>query len=411
MRRIVFHKQRPVKKDLLALALRNIVFVPILRRIAGIPLKTDTCGQSLERSHHAACISSLYTAVNSAATAGAASLARCPSVRDDPYTSITQAELLREQPMQITKGSYTFDWNSDWAQIPANVKLGYTHGVVVDKRGRVHVFNQSEHGVLTFDADGGFAGTWKEFPSRRFVGAHGMTLIEEGGTEYLWLTDQTSCEVVKTTLDGETVLRIETPGSKGPYKSDARYCPTWATQSPTDGTIYVADGYGSSYINLYDKNGKYLESWSGEKGMGRFACPHGVSIFNRKQATGHDEPVLYVTDRGNSRVQVFDLKGGFIKSFYQDHPCCFSQSGKGELLVPDLYAFINVYDGNDQPAATKLGDNQHGIVGHDGWPNVPTAKIEDGKFNSPHGGSFDAHGNIYIVEWIAAGRVTKLTRV
>ncbi|MHB1156602.1 MAG: hypothetical protein ACYC26_07165 [Phycisphaerales bacterium] len=42
---------------------------------------------------------------------------------------------------------------------------------------------------------------------------------------------------------------------------------------------------------------------------------------------------------------------------------------------------------------------------------MPAAKIEDGKFNRPHGGCFDAHGNIYIVEWIATGRITKLTRV
>lgn len=313
--------------------------------------------------------------------------------------------------MQITRGSYTFEWNSHWAQIPSNIKLGYTHGVVVDRAGSVYVFNQSEHGVLKFDPDGKFLGTWKEFPSKRFLGAHGMTLIEENGAEYLWLTDQHSCEVVKTTLDGETVLNIERPGSDSPYKSDSKYSPTWATQSPVDGAIYVGDGYGSSYINVYDKAGTYLESWDGAKGLGRFACPHGLSIFARKQATGHDGPVLYVTDRGNSRVQVLDLQGKFIKAFYQDHPCCFSQSATGELLVPDLFAFINIYDGHDYPVAPKLGDNQHAIVSHDGWPNVPSGKIEDGKFNSPHGGTFDAHGNIYIVEWIETGRITKLTRV
>lgn len=326
-------------------------------------------------------------------------------VRNDPVSSIPRSRF-----MQIAKGSYAFDWNSNWAQIPAGIKLGYTHGVVVDRGGFIHIFNQSEHGVLKFNPDGTFAGMWKEFPSNRFVGAHGMTLIEENGTEYLWLTDQTSCEVVKTTLTGETVLKIDKPVI-APYNSGAKYCPTWATQSPTDGTIYVADGYGSSYINVYDKAGKYLESWDAPGSSDRrFACPHGLSIFKRKQATGRDEPVLYVTDRGNSRVQVLDLQGRFIKSFYQDHPCCFSQSAKGDLLVPDLFAFINIYDGNDQPIALRLGDNQHNIVGHDGWPNVPVDKITDGKFNSPHGGCFDSHGNIYIVEWIATGRITKLTR-
>jgi hypothetical protein len=310
------------------------------------------------------------------------------------------------EPVIIGKGNYQYQWNSDWAQIPSDIQLGYSHGVVVTKDGLVRVFNQSRHAVLTFNPDGSFVGAWDEFPSDRFLGAHGMTLIEEDGTEYLWLTDQSSCEVVKTTLDGQTMLNIEKPAS---YAEGAGYSPTWATQA-ADGTIYVADGYGSSLINLYDRDGKFIETWDGSKGLGKFACPHCVTILTRKQATGSDEPVLYVTDRGNSRVQVFDLAGNFIKAFYQDHPCCFDQSETGDLLVPDLYSFVNVYDINDEPVAPRLGDHQHVVARTKGWPNVDADLIKPGKFNSPHGGCFDADGNIYIVEWIQTGRITKLTK-
>lgn len=310
-------------------------------------------------------------------------------------------------PLIVKRGQYAYEWNSNWARIPDDVQLGYTHGVAVSKDGRVHVFNQSKHGVLSFNPDGSFESMWDEFPADRFLGAHGLTLIEEDGNEYLWLTDQTSNEVVKTTLDGQTVLNVDKPAN---YAADAKYSPTWATQSPADGTIYVADGYGSGLINRYDKQGNFIDTWDGTNGMGRFACPHAVWIGRRPKATGHDQPLVYITDRGNHRMQVFDLAGNFVKAFYQDHPCSVDQGPDGLLLVPDLFAFINVYDETDQPIAPKLGDHQHAIANHDGWPNVPTERIVDGKFNSPHSGCFDRQGNIYIVEWISTGRITKLTK-
>ncbi|MEX0655577.1 MAG: hypothetical protein WD534_14690 [Phycisphaeraceae bacterium] len=308
----------------------------------------------------------------------------------------------------LATGSETYAWNSNWAKLPDGVQLGYTHGVAVDRQGLVHVFNQSRHGVLTFDGDGNFVRTWAEFPSDRFLGAHGLTLVDHDGVEHLWLTDQNSGEVVKTTLAGETVLSIDKPDHPA-YAEGGNYVPTWAAESPTNGDIYVADGYGSSLVHRYDRTGQYLVTLDGSTGGGRFACPHAVWIGARPQATGVDAPVLYVTDRGNSRVQVYHLDGRFIKAFEQQHPCCFDQHADGRLLVPDLHAFINIYDERDQLVAEHLGDNRT-IVGKHGWPNVPHAMREPGKFNSPHGGCFDRAGNIYIVEWIEDGRITKLTR-
>jgi len=155
-------------------------------------------------------------------------------------------------PVIIGNGDHRYEWNSDWAQAPDDVQLGYTHGVAVTKDGRVHVFNQSRHAVLSFNPDGSFHSMWDEFPSDRFLGAHGLTLIEEGGEEFLWLTDQTSCEVVKTTLDGQTVLSIDQPGD---YPADAKYSPTWAAQSPVDGTIFVA---GDGHVARLDASGNVL---------------------------------------------------------------------------------------------------------------------------------------------------------
>ena len=311
--------------------------------------------------------------------------------------------------MQVTAGPLTFDWNSNWAKVPSDITLGYTHSVVVDKQGLVHIFNQSKHAVVTFDADGNFVSTWAEFPSDRFLGAHGMTYVDGPQGEFFWLTDQNSCEVVKTTLAGETVLSLKKPDHPAYHKPDAKYAPTWAVESPVDGTVFVADGYGSSYISRYDKAGKYLDSFDGSDGAGKFACPHGVQIFARPHAHATGKPLLYVTDRGNARIQIFDLDLNFIRSFDQKQPCCFAEhAATGELLVPDLQAFIAFYNEKDHLIGT-LGDNPE-IVGNHGWPNVPHDMRLAGKFNSPHGGAYDRDGNIYIVEWIEDGRITKLTR-
>jgi hypothetical protein len=314
----------------------------------------------------------------------------------------------RTEPITVGKPPHAYRWQGDWARVPEDIQLGYTHGVCVDAQGLVYVFNQSQHGVVIFEPDGRFAGTWDEFPSERFVGAHGLTLVDNGGDQHLWLTDQDSGEVVKTTLTGQTVLKLAMPDHPA-YAEGGKYSPTWAAET-ADGTVYVADGYGQSLVHVYDAEGEHQDSYDGTAGIGRFDCPHGLAILSRTAATGRHEPVLYVTDRANHRVVVFDLQMKFIKAWYQDAPCCFAQGPDDELLVPDLLASIMIYDHADQPVAPRLGDNQNGVVGQHGWPNVPHEMRVAGKFNSPHGGCFDYDGNIYIVEWIEDGRVTKLVK-
>ncbi len=312
--------------------------------------------------------------------------------------------------VELTIAGRRYRWDSNWAQVPEQIQLGYTHGVVVDARRRVYVFNQSQHALVIFEPDGSFVGAWKEFPSDRFLGAHGLTLVESGAEEHLWLTDQVSGEVAKCSLAGETLLRIERPDHPA-YRDGGKYSPTWATESPSNGVIYVADGYGAGLIHRYEADGRYLDTFDGTTGAGAFACPHGIAFLRRLDATGVDDWVLYVTDRGNARVQIFDQRLNFVDAWYQDHPCCFAAGPNGELLVPDLYAFVNLYDRFDRPIASRIGDNQHAIVTHEGWPNTPHTRREPGKFNSPHGGAIDRNGDIYVVEWVSDGRITKLTQI
>lgn len=307
---------------------------------------------------------------------------------------------------------------NDWAKVPSNPmsrQNGRTHGVCVTKAGNVMVFHQAENGLVTFDADGKVINATGGY---RWVGAHGMTLIEENGEEFLWLVDQTTREVVKTTLDGTTVLNIEKPDH--PIYAEQHYTPTWAAQNPRNGDVWVGDGYGSHLVHRYDHAGTYISSIDGtEHGRGeagQLREPHGLNF--RLDSAGN--PELWVTDRANHRIQVFDGEGTFIRDSGVCHsPCCFDFHAN-TVVIPELFTGAKVIDVDSFELIAEIGASDRVSPNEDpqawwppqapkGWPNLAgTEHVRDGVFNSPHGGCFDANGNIFIVEWIVGGRITKL---
>ena len=142
--------------------------------------------------------------------------------------------------------------------------------------------------------------------------------------------------------------------------------------------------------------------------------PHAIFIDRRKS-----EPELYVADRTNGRVQVYDLEGGFKRVFGQDFltsPSGFVTHGD-QMIIAELSARLTVTDAADG-LVCYLGAND-AVCDVDGWPNnennageiVPTSLLERGKFNSPHGMAVDADGNLYIAEWLIGGRFIKLAKI
>jgi hypothetical protein len=307
----------------------------------------------------------------------------------------------------VGQGDHVYEVTHDWGELPAGIQYGNTHGVCEDSHGHIYihhtVFSTSEKpdSMVVFDHKGKFVKSWgKEFKG----GAHGLFIHKEGKQEFLYLCDTKRGLMVKTTLNGEEVFTLGYPKESEPYSKQIKYSPTNLAIAP-NGDIYIGDGYGSSYINQYDSQGKYIRTFGGPgKEAGQLSCPHGIIVDTRGA-----QPVLVVADRTNKRIQRFTLDGKHIDFLYGTNaPCHFGIYKNGDVVVPDLFARVTLMD-KDNKIITELGDDSSSEY-------MKTRKLTrdhftPGKFVCPHGACFDHAGNIYVVEWVEVGRVSRLKKV
>ncbi len=314
-------------------------------------------------------------------------------------------------------GPFEFKADHHWAKLPPDIQPGNTHGVVEDGAGRIYIANQSRHAILIFDAEGHYLTSWGESYAS---GAHGLAIHREGGNEFLYLSNTSLEEVVKTTLDGKVIWKIGTPPIPSIYDDKKRFSPTETAVAP-DGTVYVADGYGQPHVHVYDREGRYLSTFGGPGAApGQLAQPHGICVDARE-----GRPTVLVANRANRRIDRFSLEGAFQETIigpeYLRFPCTAVLSGN-ELYVPDLFGRVSIFDRHHH-RVTHLGDYLEGREwnkpwgsfheldpGLAGYPNIAHAHRRPGRFSSPHGLCVDHAGDVFVVEWIPDGRITKLTR-
>ena len=282
---------------------------------------------------------------------------------------------------------------------PDNKPLGPCHGgTVIDKAGNIYVTTDTKRGIVVFTSAGKFL---------RAVGPtriHALEIREENGVEYIYAARPSDHEVVKLKLDGTQEWAIHFPEEAGLYKDAKGFNPCAVTVAP-DGSIFIADGYGSNFVLKYDKNRKFVKAFGGPgKEEGKFQTCHGIALDTRQ-----GKPLLLVCNRNNNRVEYWDLDGKFVKVIQKDLRMPAAVYIRGDYAVfPELQGRATVLD-KDGHIVAQVGDNptasqraNYGLA-QDQW--------KDGICNSPHGASIDKDGNLIVAEWSQFGRLHKFDRV
>ncbi|MBZ5580254.1 MAG: peptidyl-alpha-hydroxyglycine alpha-amidating lyase family protein [Acidobacteriia bacterium] len=245
--------------------------------------------------------------------------------------------------------------------LPDGVVMGAPASVAFDAKGHLWILSRGPHPLMEFDTDGKYL---RSFGEGLFTRSHGLRIDPDGN---LWATDVTANIVMKFSPQGQLLLTIGTKGPGG----------TWdeATQSrhfnePNDvaigrnGDIFVTQGHtpgtrGDPRVLKFDKNGNFLKTWGG-KGTepGKFEVAHGIAI----DAKG----LLWVTDRENQRIQVFDQEGQFIREMkYAGLPCGIDIGAQsiymvngfaGQLLRLDLNGTVLAATGKPGKGLGEFGE-------------------------------------------------------
>ncbi|MBS1604634.1 MAG: 6-bladed beta-propeller [Bacteroidetes bacterium] len=327
-------------------------------------------------------------------------------------TGIVLTKDLFKRPYQKAYGYngmlYTLD--TSWSKCdPAKYPVNDCHEMVQDAKGRILLLtNETRNNLLIYDTNGQLIDSW----GHDFPGGHGLTLHDENGTEFLYITDTVRHQVYKTTLDGKILLTIDAPLEAGIYKETKDFIPT-ETAIDANGDIFIADGYGAQYILHYDKNGKLL-SWFGGRGDGdqHFDNAHGICWDTRRS-----DHSLLITDRTRNCFKRFSKDGKLIDLIPLPGACvCRPVVHKDHLYAavlrsPDLKAegtgFVTILD-KDNKVVSNLGGSEPQYQDGHLQPMRQTDKL----FVHPHDVCIDRDENLYVAQW-ASGKVYpyKLRRV
>ncbi|MCA9005542.1 MAG: hypothetical protein KDA70_09745, partial [Planctomycetaceae bacterium] len=252
-------------------------------------------------------------------------------------------------------------------------------------------------------------------------GGHGLEVRQEGTDQFLYVTAYQHLKTfAKLDLKGETVWQKYAPMiSKCYAEGEAtnpqklwgrdRFLPTNFAFHP-DGGFYLADGYGAYQIHRYDKNGLWMSAFGGEgKEDGKFKLPHGLWIDSRPGR----EPSVVVADRANARLQWFTLDGKHLQTMTGFILPANLDTYQDLLLVPDLASRITLLDKDNKVIAHLGQDPEWEKAMKTAKPRMRETpdKWQAGRFVHPHDACFDQNGDIFVAEWVATGRISKLKRL
>jgi DNA-binding beta-propeller fold protein YncE len=269
-------------------------------------------------------------------------------------------------PSRVLAADDSYQLVENWAQLPSGTQWGVMSAVDIDAKGNIYAFQRDDptSKVIVFDSKGKYLRTWGEgeFPS-----AHTLRILDG----FVWITDRKLQQVLKFDTDGKLLMSIGKKGVAGDNNSEDSFNGVSDIAIGKNGDIFVSDGEGpNTRVVKFSRNGKFIKFWGTKgSGPGEFNVPHNIAIDSRGR--------VWVCDRGNKRLQVFDQDGNFLDQTTQFGAASTIFIAKGDVMyvaapAPENRIIIGTTDGK--------------VLG-----------MIDG-LNNPQGLAVDANGAVYVAE-------------
>ncbi len=215
-------------------------------------------------------------------------------------------------------GQINYELVTKWPELSKAYKLGQPTGIGIDNYDHIFVFHRtgrkwtvpfpdsliSQNTILELDNESGkIINSWG---ANYFIMPHGLTVDKQNN---IWVTDVGLHQIFKFSHDGKLFFKLGI--AKVPGNDSLHFNLPTDIAIANDGSFYVSDGYGNSRVVKFSATGTYIKAWGtyGNK-PGQFIIPHGITI--------NENNIIYVADRQNNRVQLFDTEGNFIKELKND---------------------------------------------------------------------------------------------
>ena len=266
---------------------------------------------------------------------------------------------------------------ADPLKFPEGTTIGPSASVAFDSKGHLWVLNRGPQPIAEFDGDGKFI---RAFGDGLMTRSHGLRIDGDGN---LWVTDVGAHVVMKLDTTGKVLMTIGTKGQAGTWDEAAGM---HLLNEPNDiaiardGNLFIVQGHtpgprGDPRVLEFDKNGKFIKSWGGKgKEPGKFEVAHGIAIDGKG--------LLWVADRENQRIQVFDADGTFVREMkYAGLPCGFAIAGPYVYMVNGFAGQVLRLDADGKVLAA-IGKAGNGV----------------GEFGEAHFVAVSPKGDVYVAD-------------
>lgn len=311
-----------------------------------------------------------------------------------------------QAPKIIGHGDFKYKVVEGWGNLdPAQTPVANCHEMAGDSKGRLILFQTNvKNNVIIYDKSGKLVDSW----GTTFPGAHGLDLVNENGTDFLFLSDTKLGKVFKTDMKGKVIMELgrpDLPQYRG-KNAKSKWAPTNIMPAP-DGTFYVGDGYGSSWVMHHAADGEILNIFGGKGGSPEsLNTPHG-GIVDTRDPENH---TLMICSRSDSALKRFTLSGIHLQTIPVPGMKVCQVANHGDYMIaPHLDGLITVVDKNNQVVSNPGGE----APAQDASFNLTKMKkAADSPFQKPHGIWIDQDESVYVPQWASGNTYPiKLERV